>query len=71
MDEGGSIGRLGLEGGLGGLPIPFGGAVCRDHTLLLLPASREMAVGFDLFLSSCAAFPDCACVQLFRSLIVC
>lgn len=54
MDEGGSIGRLGLEGWLGWSAHSLGGAVCRDHTLLLLPASREMAVGFDLFLSSCA-----------------
>lgn len=46
---------VGAWGWLGWSAHSLGGAVCRDHTLLLLPASREMAVGFDLFLSSCAA----------------
>ena len=55
VGEGGSK-SVGWGLGVAWVVCPFpGGAVCRDHTLLLLPASREMAVGFDLFLSSCAA----------------
>ena len=55
---------MGLEGWLG-WSAHLGGVLCRNHTLLLLPASRKWLLVLTFFYLLVRHFPDCACVQLF------